>query len=89
MSDIRRITQNSHSPLARSLHDVHVARCVQNSLNSLGDGVVRGLGLRTWGNKGTEYEYSEWSQAFCCVWVRSYTADAFEDACRDVGRPSV
>ena len=34
--------QNSHSTLARSLHDVHVARCVQNSLNSLGDGVVRG-----------------------------------------------
>ena len=32
--------QNSLSTLARSLHDVHVARCVQNSLNSLGDGVV-------------------------------------------------
>ena len=36
----------------------------------------------------TEYEYSDWGQAFCCVWVRSYTADAFEVACRDVGRPS-
>ena len=34
--------QNSHSTPARSLHDVHVARCVQNSMNSLGDGAVRG-----------------------------------------------
>ena len=33
---------NSYSTPARSLHDVHVARCVPNSLNSLGDGVVRG-----------------------------------------------
>ena len=38
-------THNSHSTLARSLHDVHVARCVQNSLNSLGDGVVRARGV--------------------------------------------
>ena len=30
--------QNSHSTPARSLHDVHVARYVQNSLNSLGGG---------------------------------------------------
>ena len=36
---------NSHSTPARSLHDVHVARCVQNSLNSLGGGVVRGRGV--------------------------------------------
>ena len=35
-------TQNSQCTLARSLHDVHVARCVQNSLSSLGDRVVRG-----------------------------------------------
>ena len=35
----------SHSTLAHSLHDVHVARCVQNSSNSLGDGVVRGRGV--------------------------------------------
>ena len=34
-----------HSTPARSLHVVHVARCVQNSLNSLGDGVVRGRGV--------------------------------------------
>ena len=79
--------QNSHSALARSLHDVHVARCVQNSMNSLG--CTRKGCLRTWRNKVTEYEYSDWGQAFCCVWVRSYTADAFEVACRDVGRPSV
>ena len=38
-------TQNSHSTLARSLHDVLVARCVQNSSNSLGDGAVRGRGV--------------------------------------------
>ena len=37
--------QNSHSTPARPLHDVHVARCVQNSMNSLGDGAVRGRGL--------------------------------------------
>ena len=35
--------QNSHSTPARSLHDV--ARCFQSSLNSLGDGVVRGRGV--------------------------------------------
>ena len=34
--------QNSH---ACSLHDVHVARSVQNSLNSVGDRVVRGRGV--------------------------------------------
>ena len=34
-------THNSHCTIARSLHGVHVARCVQNSSNSLGDGVVR------------------------------------------------
>ena len=38
-------THNSHITLARSLHDVYVARCVQNSSNSLGDGVVRGRGV--------------------------------------------
>ena len=44
--------QNSYSTPARSLHDVHVARCVQNSMNSLGDGVVRGRGfLRTRGKQ--------------------------------------
>ena len=37
--------QNSHGTPARSLHDVHVARCVQNSMNSLGDGAVRGRGV--------------------------------------------
>ena len=37
--------QNSYSTPARSLHDVHVARCVQNSMNSLGDRVVRGRGF--------------------------------------------
>ena len=36
---------NSHSSITRSLHDVHAARCVQNSLNSLGDGAVRGRGV--------------------------------------------
>ena len=30
---------------ARSLHGLHVARSVQNSSNSLGDGVVRGRGV--------------------------------------------
>ena len=39
------LTHNSHSTIARSLHAVHGARCVQNSLNSLGDGVVRGRGV--------------------------------------------
>ena len=39
------LTHNSHSTFARSLHAVHDARCVQNSLNSLGDGVVRGRGV--------------------------------------------
>ena len=38
-------THNSHSTIARSLHGVHVARCVQNSSNSLGDGVVRRRGV--------------------------------------------
>ena len=38
-------THNSHSTPARSLHDVLVARCVQNSSNSLGDGVVQGRGV--------------------------------------------
>ena len=38
-------THNSHGTLARSLHDVHVARCVQNSSNSLGDEIVRGRGV--------------------------------------------
>ena len=38
-------THNSHSTIARSLHGVHDARCVQNSSNSLGDGVVRGRGV--------------------------------------------
>ena len=33
--------QNSCSTPARSLHGVHVARCVYNSMNSLGNGVVR------------------------------------------------
>ena len=36
---------NSYSTPARSLHDVHVARCVQKSMNSLGDGVVRERGF--------------------------------------------
>ena len=36
------LTHNSHRTIARSLHAVHVVRCVQNSMNSLGDGVVRG-----------------------------------------------
>ena len=36
---------NSYSTPARSLHDVHVARCGQNSMNSLGDGVVRERGF--------------------------------------------
>ena len=36
---------NSYSTPARSLHDVPVARCVQNSMNSLGDGVVRERGF--------------------------------------------
>ena len=31
--------------LACSLHDVHYARCVPNSLNSAGDGIVRGRGV--------------------------------------------
>ena len=35
---------NSHSSLRCSLHDVHVARCVENSSNSVGDGVVQGRG---------------------------------------------
>ena len=39
------LTHNSHSTIARSLHAVHGARCVQNSSNSLGDGVVRGRGV--------------------------------------------
>ena len=44
--------QNSYSTPARSLHDVHVARCVQNSMNSLGDRVVRGRGFCVlWGTK--------------------------------------
>ena len=38
-------THNSHSTIARSLHGVHDARCVQNSSNSFGDGVVRGRGV--------------------------------------------
>ena len=38
-------TLDSHSAQARSMHDVHFARCVQNSSNSLGDGVVRGRGV--------------------------------------------
>ena len=38
-------THNSHGTIARSLNGVHVARCVQNSSNSLGDGVVRGRGV--------------------------------------------
>ena len=57
-------THHSHGTIARCLHGVHVARYVQNSSNSLGDGVVC---LRTWGNKVTVYEHSEWGQAFCCV----------------------
>ena len=36
---------NSYSTLTRSLHDVHVARCVHNSMNSLGDRVVRERGF--------------------------------------------
>ena len=36
---------NSHSPLVCSLHDVHVARGVQNSSNSVGDWVVQGRGV--------------------------------------------
>ena len=63
---ITALHQNSYSTPARSLHDVHVARCVQNSMNSLGDGVVRGRGfLRTRGNKVVEYVYSDWGQASC------------------------
>ena len=38
-------THNSHSTIALSLHGVHDARCVQNSSNLLGDGVVRGRGV--------------------------------------------
>ena len=36
---------NSYSTPTRSLHDVHVARCVHNSMNSLGDRVVRERGF--------------------------------------------
>ena len=36
---------NSYSTLTRSLHDVHVARCVHNSMNSLGDRGVRERGF--------------------------------------------
>ena len=38
---LARITPFTEFAIARSLHDVHVARCVQNSMNSLGDGAVR------------------------------------------------
>ena len=40
----------THSSLACSLHDVHVARCVQNSSNSSGDGVLgfNSLALVDW-----------------------------------------
>ena len=58
---------NSYSTPARSLHDVHVARCVQNSMNSLGDGAVRERGVCVpGGNKVVEYVYSDWGQASCC-----------------------
>ena len=69
--------QNSH---ARMPH----ARCVVNLLGDTEDG---GRLSCLFGDKVNEYEYSDRGQAFCCVWVRSYTADVFEVACRDVGRP--
>ena len=43
----------AHNSHARMPH----ARCVVNSVG----------GFCTWGNKVTEYEYSEWGQAFCGV----------------------
>ena len=55
--------QNSHSTPARSLHDVHVARCVQNSMNSLGDGAICVLG----GTKSLSASTRTGGQAFCCV----------------------
>ena len=36
---------NSYSTPTRPLHDVHVARCVHDSMNSLGDWVVRERGF--------------------------------------------
>ena len=38
-------THNSQNSLVCSLHDAHAARCVQNSLNSVRDRVVRERGV--------------------------------------------
>ena len=66
--------QNSHSTPPRSLHDVHVARCVQNSLNSLGDGFVRGRSVCVPG--GTKSPS-----------MSTRSGVRRSAACRDVGRP--
>ena len=68
-------TLNSHCTLARSLHDVHVARCVQNSSNSLGDGVVRGRCVCVPGETKSLSTSGVRRSAVC---VRSYTADALK-----------
>ena len=61
----------AHNSHARMPH----ARCVENSVGDTEDG--RTSFLCIWSNKVNEYEYSDRGQAFCCVWVRSYTADVF------------
>ena len=72
------LLENSHSHYsparmhdnssARSLHGLHAARSVQNSSNSLGDGVVRGRGVCVpGGTKSLSMSTQDWGQAFCCV----------------------
>ena len=47
---------------------IRLCRNSGNSFDSRGDTEAGGQTLPcTWGNKGTEYEYSERGQAFCCV----------------------
>ena len=66
-----RTSQNSQTHSLKShacsLHDVHDARRVQNSMNSVGDGVLRGRCVCVpGGTKVTEYENSVRGLASCC-----------------------
>ena len=57
---------NSHSSLACSLHDVHVARCVHHSSNSVGDGAVQGRGVCVPGETKALSTSTRWGSGALC-----------------------
>ena len=76
-------SHDSHITLARSLHGAHVARCVLNSSNSFGDGVVRGRGVCVPGETKSLSTSTRSGVRRSAVYEFAHTQqNAFEDACR-------